>query len=100
MLEDLKEKAGELRSKEVELKERELAVVRRQVYFHKHLKNALKIPRPIFNFKSNIATILECEKCKRCKDCNQLIIIEVIFGFEKYLYFSQMVIKLVLIKIF
>ena len=34
MLEDLKEKAGELRSKEVELKERELAVVRRQVQFY------------------------------------------------------------------
>ena len=31
MLEDLKEKAGELRTKEVELKEREMAVLRRHV---------------------------------------------------------------------
>ena len=49
MLEDLKEKAGELRSKEVELKERELAVVRRQV-----CKNSKNPYRP----RGKISTIL------------------------------------------
>ena len=57
MLENLKEKAGELKSKEMELVEREKAVSRRQASIHQ---------------------ILECKECKRCKNCHQIIQREVI----------------------
>ena len=56
MLENLKEKAGELKSKEMELVEREKAVSRRQ---------------------ASIIRILECPNCKRCKSCHRIIQTEV-----------------------
>jgi len=59
MLTNLKEKAGELKSKEMELAEREKAVSRRQ---------------------ARISLILECPNCKRCKSCHQTIQNEVYKG--------------------
>ena len=66
MLENLKEKAGELKSKEMELVEREKAVSRRQASIHQ---------------------ILECKECKRCKPCHQIIQREVIYFFCWWILF-------------
>ena len=65
MLENLKEKAGELKSKEMELVEREKAVSRRQASIHQ---------------------ILECKECKRCKPCHQIIQREVILFLGEFCF--------------